>query len=72
MSSTAIVNVTARDFNEWMADCIDNPEQFSRDWQDVMEALEARKNGTEPTYGERCVAYLECLQRKRRDAGSPA
>jgi hypothetical protein len=48
-------------FNEWMRRYIEEPERFLREWQTV-ERFQAEANGgREPTYGERCAAYLEEL-----------
>lgn len=46
-------------FNSWMDEYINHPERFEREWEAVVTFLKERSGGREPTYGERCVEYLE-------------
>lgn len=45
-------------FNEWMRRYIEEPDRFSREWQDVMEFEGDRFDRKEPSYGSDCAAYL--------------
>lgn len=48
---------SVKTFNEWMRRYIDEPEQFQREFQSVVEFLADTANGREPSYGESCAAY---------------
>ena len=56
------MEVTSEHFNKWMENCIENPEQYEREYIAIMEFLAEKKMGEPPTYGERCIAYLESLE----------
>ena len=43
--------------NEWMRRYIEEPEKFSREFQEITDFLAAESEGREPDYGERCTAY---------------
>lgn len=51
----------ARCFNEWMRRFIDNPEEFEREFESVGSFLRETNEGTEPSYGEQCTAYMTDL-----------
>ena len=46
-----------RTSNEWMRRYIEQPEQFSREFESVTSFLKDEAEGREPSYGERCAAY---------------
>lgn len=46
-------------FNKWLDEFINNPEAFSTDEEERIAHLQARNEGKEPDYGERCFACLE-------------
>lgn len=48
-------------FNEWMRRYIEEPERFKREWETVGEYIQEKGQGQIPSYGERCVVYLEGL-----------
>jgi hypothetical protein len=50
-------------FNEWMRRYIQEPDQFSREFEEVVAFLD-----DEEGYGTRCNAYLEALIAERRAA----
>ena len=45
-------------FNNWMDECINNPENFEKNAQLIEAHLQEKDEGKEPTYGERCLACL--------------
>lgn len=47
--------------NEWMRRFIEEPEAFEQQWRTINDFLEEEGRGQEPSYGERCEAYLEFL-----------
>lgn len=55
----------AQAFNQWMLDYTENPEAFEDIKKSADRFLAERKDGLEPSYGERCAAvfaaYLEKL-----------
>ena len=53
-----------RVFNLWMQRYIEDPKKFYVQFQAVTEFLHESANGKEPTYGEKCVAYMEQLQKE--------
>ncbi len=52
---------TAKAFNEWMRRFEEEPARFESEYAGVKRYLQERAGGIEPTYGERCAAYLEQL-----------
>lgn len=42
-------------------DYIETPEEFSREFQAVTTFLAEEAQGTQPSYGENCAAYLQRL-----------
>jgi hypothetical protein len=50
---------TAAAFNEWQRRYIEEPERFMTEWACIKKTLAERVDGLVPTYGERCVAYLD-------------
>ena len=46
-------------FNEWMRRFIEEPDRFSREFQEVTQYLSEIDDDKEPTYGRECAAYLE-------------
>jgi hypothetical protein len=46
-----------RTSNEWMRRYIEEPEKFSREFQEVTQFLADESAGREPSYGEQCTAY---------------
>ena len=51
----------AKAFNEWMRRFEQEPERFESEYAGVKKFLEEKAAGQEPSYGERCVAYLDRL-----------
>jgi len=51
----------AQAFNEWMRRYTDEPERFAREFKVCGEFLDEVAHGEEPSYGERCAAYLAGL-----------
>ncbi len=51
----------AKAFNEWMRRFEQEPERFEGEYARVKQFLQEQAAGQEPTYGERCAAYLEKL-----------
>jgi len=51
-------------FNEWMRRYIEEPERFSREWQDVKKYLDETAAGKSPSYGERCAVYFTRISRE--------
>lgn len=49
--------------NEWMRRFIEEPEKFSRQFQDVQTFMAEEAEGKEPTYGEQCTNYLFWLRK---------
>lgn len=45
----------AQAFNEWMRRYIEEPERFRREWESIEQF---KAEGANPTYGDRCAAYL--------------
>lgn len=45
-------------FNEWMRRYIEEPEQYSREFEIVREFEKEENAGQEPSYGQSCGAYL--------------
>jgi hypothetical protein len=45
-------------FNEWMRRYTENPEQFAREWQAILDFKLARIHDNEPIYGAQCAEYL--------------
>lgn len=48
-------------FNEWMRRYIEEPEQYAREFESVLDFLNDESNGVEPTYGDVCAEYLLVL-----------
>ena len=48
-------------FNEWMRRFIEEPERFSREFENVTEFLKDEADGREPNYGEECAAFMDRL-----------
>jgi len=48
-------------FNKWMDNYINHPEDFRREFQSIVQHLEEKKAGKEPTYGDRVTEYLLAL-----------
>lgn len=51
----------AKAFNEWMRRFEQEPERFENEYESVKRFLREKAAGREPSYGERCAAYLEKL-----------
>ena len=58
-------------FNEWMRRYIEEPEKFSREWQEVHDFLEVQKTGGTPSYGNTCEAFLTRLVNEAREKAQP-
>lgn len=48
-------------FNEWMRRYTEEPEKFGREFEAVVEFLREQAEGHEPSYGEKCAAYMQQL-----------
>lgn len=53
-------------FNEWMRRYIEEPERFSREFQEVVQYNTDVEDGVEPSYGLECAAYLQSLMNELR------
>lgn len=58
-------------FNEWMRRFIEEPERFSREFQDVTEFLADEATGAEPSYGQACAEYQFRLLDEMNAAPAP-
>ncbi len=47
-----------RAFNGWLRRTIENPEQFAREWQTVVQFRDQCSVGEPPSYGQDCASYL--------------
>jgi hypothetical protein len=54
MNSEAV----AKAFNQWMDDYTQDPSAYERIEETAMAHLNAKLEGQEPTYGDRCAAVL--------------
>lgn len=52
---------TVKMSNEWMRRFIEEPDKFAREFQSVTSFLKDEAEGREPSYGERCAAYIFSL-----------
>ena len=59
---TMTYDETVKLSNEWMRRFIETPEEFAHQFQSVTDFLRDESEGREPTYGERCAAYIFKLQ----------
>ncbi len=63
----------AEAFNEWMRRYTDEPARFEAEFRTVGAFLQQMADGTEPTYGDECAAYLaEIMAGEERGPGMPA
>ena len=46
-------------FNEWMRRYTENPAEFQREFETVLEYRDAQSEEREPAYGMSCALYLE-------------
>jgi hypothetical protein len=50
--------------NEWMRRYIEEPEKFEAEFKTVIQFISEDSAGKEPSYGERCTAYMEYLEKE--------
>lgn len=50
--------LAAKAFNEWMRRFTEEPAKFEHEFETVGAFLKEQADGREPTYGEKCAAYL--------------
>lgn len=54
-------DLRVRATNEWMRRYIEEPEKFNREFETIGLFLAEENANIQPSYGERCEAYLEKL-----------
>lgn len=62
VNRTMTYDETVKLSNEWMRRYIETPDDFAREFQTVTAFLKDEAEGREPSYGERCAAYIFNLQ----------
>lgn len=53
----------AQAFDEWMRRYIHEPDRFEAEWRTITTFLQENDAGSEPSYGQKCDAYLADLER---------
>lgn len=49
-------------FNEWMRRFVEDPNAYEHEFQVVSQFVADNLAGRTPTYGEKCVAYMDKLR----------